>query len=654
MLQETYALAEPRTALNQADAIESLLVRLETAARQDRDPAEFFQQLLQDVVGALSGLSGAVWSETDQGLICLQRIGGGPRSTEQLSETCERRLAAAALMDKEAKLLAPGAELPAVEAVNESTCLQCLTPRETDGVPGFVLRVSLRPEASLGARETASGLLAAAADIALSFQIQHRLRTLHAQELAWKELDAAVLAINSTTQLAECARVIAEQVRRLTGSDRASLLVRRGSRCRLAAISSAAAAADRRARQVRLLERVASEALQGGGSFQVRVGDGMSGLRISEAVEAYLDETQLRIIRCDVLNVPDKATQKAVGCLVVDSFTGEATPHWEQRLGVLTPHCARALERALAEQSRGWRRLLNPLRSLSKAALWLLAGVVLIGACVALAVIPADFTIEAPGRLMPAERRGVFAPADAIVTDILVTDGSVVAAGQPLVKLTDPALEQEHSRLSGELQTAAARLDAVQARRKLALRDPKADKSLLSIEEEELRATVAGLERQLAVVQQQRERLTVVSPLAGRVTRWDLTEVLNSLPVRHGQMLMDVFNPDGPWRLELEIPDDVAGYVREGTVEKSPRVDYVFQTNPGQISTGVLTHLADATDVSSDRQLSVRGLVDLPRDAAGTRQRGAGVTAKIHCGRRAIGFVWFREALEFIQRRILF
>jgi hypothetical protein len=644
-------IVQPQAALNQAEAIESLLSRLEAAARTDRDPAEFFQQLLQDLVGALSAVSGAVWSETDQGLACLQRIGGGPRSPEQLSEACERRLAAAALTDRESKLLAPGAEVPSVEAENESTCLQCLAPRETDGVPGFVLRLALRPDASLGARETASGLLAAVADIALSFQVQHRLRTLHAQESAWKELDAAVLAINSTTRLAECSQMMAEQVRRLTGADRASVLVRRGRRCRLTGISSAAAA-DRRARQVRLIERVAAEVVAGGGSLQVRIGEG-GAARHSAALETYLDETQLRTVRCEVLPAA-RESSPPVGCLVVESFTAEPTGPWEWRVHLLAPHCGRALERALADQRRGWRGWLNPLRSVSRTALWLLAIALLAGAGLALAVVPADFTIEASGRMMPVERRGVFATADAIVTSVLVKDGSAVTAGQPLVTLIDPDLELEFSRLTGELQTAAARLDSVQAQRKLKRLDRDTDASLLSIEAEELQATVAGLTRQLEVVERQRERLTVVSPLNGRVTRWDLATVLSSLPVRHGQVLMDVYNPQGPWRLELDVPDDVSGYVRLAAADGRPRVDYVFQTDPGRISSGVLNEFADATDINAAGDLTVRGLVDLPDGVAETRQRGASVTAKIYCGRRALGFVWFREAIEFVQRRILF
>jgi hypothetical protein len=35
-------------------------------------------------------------------------------------------------------------------------------------------------------------------------------------------------------------------------------------------------------------------------------------------------------------------------------------------------------------------------------------------------------------------------------------------------------------------------------------------------------------------------------------------------------------------------------------------------------------------------------------------RRGAGVIAKVDCGRRALGFVWFHDVWEFVESRVLF
>lgn len=648
--------APAAAALNQAEAVEALLGRLETAARQDRSPADFYEQLTRDLASALSAASASAFVETDQGLQCIQRCGTPASPTEQLTEDVERRLAAAALASGHPWLLDPGAALSEADVRNESPLLQCLAPKTAEGVPGVVLRVSLRPTAPLGLRETAGGLLNAAAEIALSYQSLSRLRQLRRRDDFWRELDDALQSIHRSTSVRSCAQAIAMEVRRLLSADRVSLLIRRGRRFRLQAVSSGTEI-DRRSRQVRLLEQLAAETTRGGGSLDVHVGSGVHPLRQSEFMDAYLDETQLRSVRCEALPPPprdDQPHRSPDAVLIVDSYTGARTEDWGERLAILAPHCAQAVDRALQWESLGWGRAWLPFRSLTRSAAWLLVLGAAAAVVAALAVVPADFTVEAPGRLMPAERRGVFAPANAIVDSVLVRDGEAVQQDQPLVRLTDPDLELESSRLQGELQTALARLDAVQARRKLKLQDRSIDSSLLSIEQEELKSTVDGLRQQLEVIRQQRERLTVSSPLTGRVARWDLEHVLQALPVRHGQILMDVYDPAGPWRLELDVPDDVSGYVREALATAPPRVDFVFETDPASIRTAVLSGLSDATDVDLKQELSVRGFVDLTEQSVPHPRRGASVTAKIYCGRRALGFVWFRELIEFVYRRILF
>ena len=48
------------------------------------------------------------------------------------------------------------------------------------------------------------------------------------------------------------------------------------------------------------------------------------------------------------------------------------------------------------------------------------------------------------------------------------------------------------------------------------------------------------------------------------------------------------------------------------------------------------------------------GAVDVVADPARDLKVGADVKVKVHCGRAAVGYVWFHELWEFIQSRILF
>ena len=57
--------------------------------------------------------------------------------------------------------------------------------------------------------------------------------------------------------------------------------------------------------------------------------------------------------------------------------------------------------------------------------------------------------------------------------------------------------------------------------------------------------------------------LDVKSPINGLVVTWDLQNRLIHRPVQRGQVLLRVANPDGPWQLELHMPENRIGHVVE-------------------------------------------------------------------------------------------
>ena len=60
------------------------------------------------------------------------------------------------------------------------------------------------------------------------------------------------------------------------------------------------------------------------------------------------------------------------------------------------------------------------------------------------------------------------------------------------------------------------------------------------------------------------------------------------------------------------------------------------------------------TEVTRDNDSAVRVDVDLDRAQLRDPRPGATVIAKIDCGRRSLGYVWFRELIEFVESKILF
>jgi hypothetical protein len=77
-------------------------------------------------------------------------------------------------------------------------------------------------------------------------------------------------------------------------------------------------------------------------------------------------------------------------------------------------------------------------------------------------------------------------------------------------------------------------------------------------------------------------------------------------------------------------------------------------TDPGVTYAGHLRELGTATEVDDSGRPTLFALVDLPAASVPQPRPGATVIAKIHCGRRALGYVWLRQIFEAIQSRLLF
>jgi hypothetical protein len=160
------------------------------------------------------------------------------------------------------------------------------------------------------------------------------------------------------------------------------------------------------------------------------------------------------------------------------------------------------------------------------------------------------------------------------------------------------------------------------------------------------------------------KELLVTAPSAGVVMTWELRDRLTGRPVRRGQFLMQVADPEGPWQLELRMPEDQVGHVLESQrqISDQPKVTYILATDPGTERTGRVIEIHRAAEVRGEEGNTVLIKVTLDDDPGAaedgqmpaSRQAGAELTARVHCGRRCLGYVLFHDLIGFIQSRILF
>lgn len=283
-------------------------------------------------------------------------------------------------------------------------------------------------------------------------------------------------------------------------------------------------------------------------------------------------------------------------------------------------------------------------------------------------LIPADFEIDVSGQLFPTNRCRVFAPDDGIVDALLVHSNDDVKAGQVLIRLRNPERDLDLNRILGDLDTTNARLAAVRASRNSSGRQAGNSGSDairaadLSGEELQLQQRKTTLQAEQLLTEQRLSALSITAQIDGVVYQRRLHERLDARPVQRGQLLLELLQPSGPWQIELLIPDDVIGYVteanrimtsvngRDASSSLGLPVRFTIPSARGDERNSTLRQIESASYI-------VNGALVCPATADaesinGDQYRpGTAVTARIDCGRRSLGFVWFRELIEFWQRK---
>ena len=118
-------------------------------------------------------------------------------------------------------------------------------------------------------------------------------------------------------------------------------------------------------------------------------------------------------------------------------------------------------------------------------------------------------------------------------------------------------------------------------------------------------------------------------------------------------LLVTVADVNGPWILELQVPDRYVNYVLGARKKLRTDLDVTFMlaTDLGVSYSGRLDRFAAASEPNETQQLSATAWVALDRDTLADLRPGAGVTARIYCGRRSIGYVWLHDLIAAVRAK---
>ncbi len=654
--------------------VDALLQHAERLSRTAASAGDFYGTILNELADILGADGAGVWSIRDGAAALFFDTRTAPSWVWSViaAEPIGR-------LEVDRTVIVPphvGGRLP--NATEFARCIACLAV-----APGLQLALDVRLPADAQRGENVAEIVAAVAAIVVEFHRGRQLARLFSLSAERDRVAALCQNLHSSLDRSRIALELANDGAAALRSDRVSVLLPYAGEFRLEAVTAvnelnhranASRAIEQLVHELRSLgqslswtsafgspsEDAATQAgwsyLQESGASRVRV-EPLTCSRTRESSDRSLTSSD-RSLTTSATNGRSSVWIGAYGAAVFESFGPEPPNPDFDGVAELCRHAAVALQNGAAFESQGLRGHVRQWRDLvASHRMQTIIGVV-IAVVILLTFIPTDFELEARGQVQPAQRRHLYAPADGLITEVAVSNAKQVEANDVLIVMRNPDLDLEEQRIRGEIATTNSRLASVRAARTDPdRRGPAATSSgQLTAEEEELKQSIASLNRQLEIINRRIADLTLRSPMAGQVVRWDLIRSLEARPVRQGQLLMQVVDTHGPWQIELRIPDRFVRHVlaAQAQAKDGLNVRFLFRMAPNTTYSAKLTTLSMATDLDQDGELSTLAIVPLHQSDIPDLRPGSSVIARIHCGRRSIGYVWLREFIEFMQTRVLF
>jgi multidrug resistance efflux pump len=684
--------------------IQTLVQEVVELSKSEVEPTEFYAALMDKSVSALAAIGGVVWvQEEGAGLqlqyqVNLRQTGLAESETAQLQHG---RLLQQAFEKGEAVLVPPhsgsaggaavGTDANPEAAANPTDYLLVIAPITSDrGVEGLVeifQRSGARPTTQRGYLR----FLKQISELAGEYLKSRRLRHFTHKQTLWEQLEAFTGLVHQKLDSRETAYTIANEGRRLIGCDRVTVALRKGTKYQISAISGQDTF-DKRSNLVRLLRNLVTSVAKTGDDLWFDGDTADLAPQVEKVVNAYVDEAHTKQLAVLPLREADleeeqpgerktKQRENILGAIVIEQLVEQQQAEGMlQRIEVVRRHSCTSLTNA--QEFEGlfllpvWRTLgkaqvLVTARNLPKT---LLATLALAAAIIALCWVPYDFTVIADGKLLPEVRQDVFASLEGKVQEVLVDTGDTVTQDQRLLQQRSLDLEAQMIQLRGELKKTVEEMGSIE--HQLHLLESGAEQMRDSVEQEQLIGRFQQLEKVYESIQEQEallkfkeQSLEVLSPINGKVVTWDVRELLHGRNVAAGQRLLKLADTTSPWELEIFIPEAKMGHIvqrlkvlRAQDPQAKLQVEFVLATHTGEPIVGQIEKMDTSAEVHGETGNTVRmrvsfaqeALQRLVQDPSTELKVGADVKAKVLCGKRAIGYVWFSDLFEFVQSRILF
>ena len=669
--------------------IRGLVNEIAQLSKSGATAEEFYPELLSRIITALAAAGGAIWLlDEDRQLNLQDQINAEPSILEEDNEDATRhtRLIQRVANTGQSLLVPPYSGTTDGESEGNPTgYLLCLGALQHDGHNDGLIEIFQRPGTAPDTQRGYLRFLQQMCELAAEWLRSQKLRTLGDRQTLWQQADSFARATHESLDLKETAYIVANEGRRLIGCDRVSVAIKKGRKCKVQAISGQDTI-ENRSNIVTALNNLSTRVVAAGEPLWHDGATEDLPPQIEEALEDYVDESYGRNIAVLPLREPERRLGldnesgaageidrdnahrgEVIGALIVEQIESDIPEDvFRARCDLVYEHGTRAIANSRAHSNL----FLMPLwRALGRAS-WVLRartlpktiGVVglLLAVVLGLTFIKKDFNLEAEGTLVPQEKREIFAPMDGEVIAVNFDHDDPVQQNDVLIELRNRDIEIQIADIEGQIQTNLAEQAKVQgqlSRRQLL--KPSELRSLQA-EKNELQTKDSVLQRKLKLQQDRKAELQIRSPIKGTVVSWDVEKNLRQRPIMTGQVLMEVADLEQNLVLEVELPEKREGHLDEYisqqrlTDRDQLSVTYILATDPDEPMDAklLIDSISKRADANEEHGAVIRMRADPDQATLRNLQPrpGAKVIAKIYCGRRSSGFVFFHEIYEWCHK----
>jgi hypothetical protein len=673
--------------------IRSLVNEVVELSKSNMPAAEFYPAVLQRVVNALAAVGGAIWLlEGESGLRLAHQIQISPNLIDAQNEEAIQhgRLLSRLVMQGRGELVPPMSSSLAEGEGNPTRFLLVTAPLQSPKQMVGLIEIFQRPDSAPDAQRGYLKFVEHMAKLISDWIKGHTLQEVSNRQELWQQSDQFARLVHDNLDLKDTAFTIANEGRRLIDCDRVSVAIMKHGKAKVIAISGQDSI-ENRSNTVQALNTLATRVVRSGESLWYDGSTEDLPPQIEEAIEDYVDISHGRTVTVLPIRQPERQIEgdvlaqrnesnearvrrNIIGALIVEQIeTQLSRPTLEGRVDLVYEHACRALSNAQDHSNL----LFMPLWKFLDRGLWIFRGsalprtlaiMSLIGAAIAaMFFVPLDFDLQGNGKLKATIERQVFAHTDGEVEQVLVDHGDQVQEDQPLVIMKNAELAHQIEMTRGQL--SQAQTQAYELKRLLNDNTRLTDADRIRYDQDVKQAEQEVLNRaeELKILEKRKQDLQRLSPIQGIVTTWDVRKVLNARPVVTGQVLMNIADTEGPWEIEILMPEKRMRYLDYGFATESKKdaegkeyldVEIILRTAPETKYYGKLYRdgIGQRAELDSEDGAVVK-LRCIPNDEtmlAITKRPGVQVMADVKCGKRSVAFVCFYEVIEWIRANVLF